>query len=313
MTSSHRRLAPQPWAVACVWMLTLLCPAAARSQNRGVYPLGMSATNSGITPDSGFGYVHQLLFYARDESKGPEGELLATGSHSVILDMNTFVWVSKRQIVHGARFSMSATLPITNNSLASDVGGPMGGGGGFGDSYYQPFIIGWASERAAIRAVYGFLAPTGDFEPGGTGNVGSGYWTNALSSGQTFFVRRDKATTVSAFQMYEFHTTQKGTGVHPGQTLDLDYSLMQTVSPREAVSLQFGIVGYNQWQTTDRGGPGLTRPEAAARYRVNAVGFGSGVAWPRRNVSLGLKYFKELGNRSTVQGFSTQVSCAIGL
>jgi hypothetical protein len=29
--------------------------------------------------------------------------------------------------------------------------------------------------------------------------------------------------------MYEFHTTQEGTGVHPGQTFDLDYSALASV------------------------------------------------------------------------------------
>lgn len=312
MTKSRRRRAPNIWALAGVGMLTLLCPAAARSQNRGVYPLGMSAVNSGVTPESGFGYTQQFLFYARDQSKGPNGEIVATGNHSVILDMNSFVWVSEDHVIGGARFSMSVTLPITNNSLASDTDGPISGGGGFGDSYYQPFILGWDSERAAIRAVYGFLAPTGTFEPSGVGNVGSGYWTNVLSSGQTFFVGDDKATTVSAFQMYEFHTTQEGTGIHPGQTLDLDYSVMHTVWPREAVSLQFGIVGYNQWQTTDRSGPELTPEQEASRYRVNALGFASVASWPSRSVSLSVKYFKEFANRSTFQGFSLQTSCTIG-
>src|SRR4030095_16427692 len=101
--------------------------------------------------------------------------------------------------------------------------GPISGAGGFADSYYQPFILGWDKERAAIRAVYGFLAPTGKFTAGGDDNVGSGYWTHALSSGQTIYLTNDKATSVSAFQMYEFHTTQNGTGIHPGQTLSLDY------------------------------------------------------------------------------------------
>ena len=51
----------------------LLIATPARAQNRGVYPLGMSATNSGVTPEPGFSYVNQLLFYARDELRGPEG------------------------------------------------------------------------------------------------------------------------------------------------------------------------------------------------------------------------------------------------
>jgi hypothetical protein len=49
----------------------LLLTGQARAQNRGVYPLGMSATNSGVTPQPGFTYVNQLLIYSRDKSIGP--------------------------------------------------------------------------------------------------------------------------------------------------------------------------------------------------------------------------------------------------
>ena len=52
------------------------------------------------------------------------------------MDMNSFVWVSEKQIgaLGGARFSFSATLPIANNSLSSDTAGALSGGGGFADS-----------------------------------------------------------------------------------------------------------------------------------------------------------------------------------
>ena len=125
---------------------------------------------------------------------------------------------------------MSATLPVANNSLTSDITGPISGGQGFADSYYQPFILGWDTKRAGIRAVYGFLAPTGGFKAGASDNVGSGYWTHALSSGQTFYLTKNKATSVSAFQMYEIHTAQKHTQIHPGQTLNLDYSVTHAIS-----------------------------------------------------------------------------------
>jgi hypothetical protein len=283
----------------------------AHAQNRGVYPLGMSATASGVTPEPGFGYVNQLLFYSRDVSRGADGESVAKGNNSVILAMNSFVWVSRKSVLGGAKFSMSATLPITNNALSSDAAGAIGGGGGFADSYYQPFILGWQRDRVAIRAVYGFLAPTGDFNAGATNNAGSGYWTNVVASGQTWNVTT-RGTTVSAFQMYEVHTTQNGTGIHPGANIDLDYSLMQTMSPRDDVRVQLGLAGYGQWQTTDKEGPGITPAQADARYRVNAVGFASNVNWPERKVGLGFKYFKEFSNRSTYQGYSVQLSGSVG-
>jgi hypothetical protein len=294
------------FAIVCL----LLVPATASAQVRGVYPLGMSATNSGVTPEPGFSYVNQLLIYTRDELKGPHGELQATGRQSVVMDLNSFVWVSKREIL-GARFSMSATLPIANNSLTSDLEGDISGGAGLADSYYQPFILGWEMKRAAIRGIYGFLAPTGRFEVGASDNVGSGYWTHVVASGQTFYLTADHTTAFSAFQMYEFHTTQDGTGIHPGDTFDLDYSVTRTFSLGRNVQLQAGLVGYSQFQTTDKTGPNITAEQAIAHYRVNALGFTSNVNLPSQKLNLGFKYFSELTGRATFQGYSAQISGSI--
>jgi len=88
----------------------------ASAQNRGVYPLGMSAMNSGATPAAGLTYTNLFILYSRDESRGGDGELLATGSNSVLMDMNTLVWASSKRILGGARYAASATLPFANNS-----------------------------------------------------------------------------------------------------------------------------------------------------------------------------------------------------
>jgi hypothetical protein len=297
------------WSVGlCIVACTFIGLTQAQAQVRGVYPLGMSATNSGVTPQPGFTYSNFLGIYARDQFRGPRGEVLATGSQSVVMDMNSIIWVSRKEMLGGARFSMSATLPVANNSLTSDITGPVSGGGGFADSYYQPFILGWRKERVAVRAVYGFLAPTGSFKVGANDNVGSGYWTHAFSSGQTFFLTKN--TSISTFQMYEVHTKQKGTDIHPGQTMNLDYSLMQSLPLRGETRLQVGLVGYNQWQTTDKTGPTITPEQAKAHYRVNALGFGSSVNLPAK-VNIGFKYFKEFSNRSTFQGYSVQLSGSI--
>ena len=206
---------------------------------------------------------------------------------------------------------MSATLPIANNSLTSDAQGALSGGGGFADSYYQPLILGWQKKYADVRAVYGFLAPTGRFDSTSNNNVGSGYWTHVASAGETFYLTPDKGTAVSAFQMYEFHGTQQGTHIHPGQNFDLDYSVMQVFAVKSGLRLQLGLVGYGQWQTTDKTGPTITPAQAAALYSVNALGFASNVMLPERKVSVGAKYFKEFSNKSTFQGYSMQISGSI--
>ena len=300
--------AARPIAIVAAASLVFVGPVGA--QNRGVYPLGMSAINSGVTAVPGFTYANLFLYYSRNESKGPDGELLATGSNSVLMDMNSFVWVSPKQIL-GARYSASATIPIANNSLASDATGSISGGGGFADSYYQPVILGWMEERFGIRAIYGFLAPTGRFEAGESDNVGSGYWTHVIASGQTVYLSQDKRTAVSAFQMYEFHTSQEGTGVEPGQTINLDYSVTRVLPLGDGMTLQTGVVGYEQRQTTDKTGPGISPAQSDARYAVNALGVAGNLSLPARGLALGLRYYQEFSNRSTYEGYSLQITGSV--
>jgi len=299
------------FAFVAVPNFVVLTPVQA--QVRGVYPVGMNATNSGVTPEAGITYSNLFVFFSRDEEKGQHGEILATGQNSIMMDMNSFVWVSKKEmgLLGGAIFSASATLPIANNSLTSDVHGALSGGGGFADSYYQPLILGWRKQRFAIRAIYGFLAPTGRFSAGANTNVGSGYWTSVVASGQTIYLDSSKATALSTFQMYEFHSTQEDTMVHPGQTFNLDYSLTHTLPLPRSLRLQFGLVGYGQWQTTDKHGPNITPEQAAAYYKVNALGFAANAVLPQQKVSVGVKYFHEFECRSTFQGYTLQISAAV--
>jgi len=272
----------------------------------------MSATNSGVTPGPGFTYSNQLLFYSRDEVKDQKGNTLPiTGGNSVLMDMNSLIWVSTQEFLGGARYSAFATLPFASNDLTSDIHGNISGGSGFADSYYVPFVLGWNKERVGIRALYGFLAPTGRFAAGANNNVGSGYWTNALSSGQTFYLTNGKSWALSAYEMYEFHTTQEGTRTHPGQTFDLDYSLTRTFAVAKSTSLQIGVAGYEQRQTTATTGPAITTEETTERYAVNALGAASNVTFAKRKVNLGLKFFEEFANRSTFQGYSLQVSVSL--
>jgi hypothetical protein len=306
---SARRL-----VVAGALAAALSAPAReAAAQSRGVYPAGISATNAGVTPEPGVSFVVLPLYYERDRMTGASGETVATGLHSVLLDMNTLIWASGTTMawLGGARFSAAATIPVAQNSLTSDTAGRISGGAGLGDSYYQPLILGWRLPRADIRLIYGFLAPTGRFRADTNDNVGSGYWTHALSSGQTFYLTGDRATALSVFEMLELHTTQEGTGIRPGDTVNLDYSLTRLFPLPNGLRLQFGLAGYGQWQTSAKTGRAVTVADSATRYRVNALGFASNLLVPARKLSVGLKFFKEFDTRSTFEGYSLQGAFAL--
>jgi hypothetical protein len=308
-----RKLERKRWV--SVALFAWLVSTSAHAQNRGVYPLGLSAINSGVTASPGLTYNNSFLFYSRDEEKGgSNGEVLATGQQAVLLDMNTILWASSQEIamLGNARISSAATIPIANNSLSSSAQGAISGGGGLGDAYFQPLILGWHQPRADVRAIVGVLVPSGKFNAGAKDNVGNGYWTPVIAAGQSFYLSEDKATTISLFEMYEFHTAQSGTHISPGETFDLDYSVMRAFRVREGSRLEVGVIGYEQWQTTAKTGPDITAAEEAQRYRVNGLGVGMSLLLPTQKVSLSLKYFDEFSNQWTYQGYSLQISAGVG-
>ena len=184
-------------------------------------------------------------------------------------------------------------LSVTNSALSlagEENQSTVGGGGGFADSYFQPATLGWHLKRADIMAAYAFFAPTGRFTAGASNNTGSGHWTNAPTAGETFYLTKNKGTAFSAYEMYEFHTTQQGTNIHPGQTFDLDYSLTQILPLQKDMHtlLQVGVVGYGQWQTSNNSGPGVD-PQHPGHYRVNGIGGAANVILPVRKVAVGFK------------------------
>ena len=191
--------------------------------------------------------------------------------------------------------------------------GSLRSGAGLTDIYIQPLALGWNLKRTDIKIAYGFIAPTGRFSGGASDDAGSGYWGHDISSGQTVYLTKNKATSFSAYELYEFHGTQRDTQVHPGQTFNLDYSLMQIVplQKNQHTLLQFGLVGYGQYQTTDKSGPTITPDQASAHYRVNAMGGAVNFILPVRKAAVFFKALKEFDNRSTVEGYSIQIGGSV--
>jgi hypothetical protein len=293
------------FAVAAVLAFPRVSPA---QPTRGQYTPGFNATNSGTLPEPGFTYMNYFQWYSFDQLKGPGGNRLpVSGNVSVMVDQNVFIGVSKQKIF-GAKFALLADLPIATSSLTSDALGSLSSGGGFGDSFYQPFTLGWSLSRADIMAGYSFIAPTGKFGAGASDNVGAGYWAQTPFSGQTVYLTKDKRTVASAYELYEIHRRQKGTDIKPGQTFNIDYSIMRTFPFQNMQTLlQIGAVGYGQYQTTAARGPGVDPVTAEnTQYRVNALGPAANVIFPMRKTSLGVRFYKEFANSSTIQGRSLQ-------
>jgi hypothetical protein len=288
-----------------------ICGAQVLPPLRGAYSPGFNATNSGVLPAPGFTYANYFMDYSFDQLRCPRCDAISNFNANIFADVNVFIWVSKFKIL-GANYAVVAGLPFTNSALSLAGLGAVGGGGGFADSFYQPFTLGWHFKRADITAAYAFFAPTGRYHEGATNNTGAGRWTNAPAAGETFYLTKNKATAFSAYEMYEFHTAQQATNIHGGQTLDLDYSLTQILPLKKDMTrlMQLGLVGYGQYQTSDNSGPGVN-PTIPGHYRVNGLGGAANFILPVQKASVGVKLFKEFSNSFTVQGYSLQINAAL--
>jgi hypothetical protein len=281
----------------------VLATVQADAQVRGLYPPGMTATNSGVLPEAGLTYTNLFQLYSFDKLKGPERRTITDDlSSDVFIDQNLFTYVTTQTWL-GGEIAFIVSLPFANTShtLADQ---PLGGGGGFAQSFFAP-VFGWTSDRSEIIAGYGLLADTGD--------ASAGYWGNSLLVGDTFYLTSNKALAFSSYQIYEFHTEKDSTDVTPGQSLSVDYSLTMTVPVQEEMKslIQFGFAGYGQWQTTDNGGPGATPVTRRVRYGVNAAGVAFNVILPPKGVTLMFRYFNEYRATSTVEGDNVQISVSV--
>ena len=284
-----------------------------KGQIRGQYESGLNAANSGTLAPPGLTYANVFQLYSFNEAKDSNGNRRSiSGNLSVMFDHNIFNWTTKKT-ENGMRYGFLADVPFSSNSLTIADLGSLRSGAGVTDIYIQPLTLGWDLKRADIQIAYGFIAPTGRFKGGATDNAGSGYWGNDISSGQTVHLTKNKKTSFSAYELYEFHGTQRDTHIHPGQTFNLDYSLTHVLvlQKNKHTLLQFGPAGYGQFQTTDKSGPTIIPAQASTRYRVNAMGGVANIILPLRKAAISFKALKEFGNRSTVQGYSIQIGGAI--
>ena len=147
------------------------------------------------------------------------------------------------------------------------------------------------------------MVPTGRYSPGASNNVGSGYFGNHLQTGTTYYITKDKGTSVNLFTDWEVHGPRQGTnGTYktPGQAFTDEWGVGQILPLKKDLSklLQVGVVGYDQWQVTNNSGTvsigGVIIPASAIpSYSVHAIGGQLNYILPAKNFSLFFKGYHE--------------------
>lgn len=245
----------------------------------GHYIPGIWDIRDYATPPPGFYFLDYNVFLSSSKFFNSDGnqvtEIVRQNSKTTLdLDLNgyitipTFFYAAPFKILGGTYIGAvsipysTVNVDLAYNAIAKILrdtvtksGSVNGKASGFADMTFLPFGLSWASDVFNLTAAYSVVAPTGRYTPGGSDNVGLGYWTNMFQAFGYVYPMKIKGKSSQAMAImtsltYEMNGKIDGVNVTPGNRLTVEYGISQYLSPRFEVGI---MGGYNFQITEDKG------------------------------------------------------------
>lgn len=215
------------------------------------YPAGAEGIKGASLPPPGLYFRDYNLFYTADRFEGGPPGFDIFG----YINAPRLIWMTDARIL-GATYGMDVIVPFgyLDWNFDSPGGEVSGDSFGIGDIQLEPLLLSWHLPQLDLAAGYAVWAPTGDFSPSRPDVLAKGFWSHMLTFGGTWFPDTGKTWALSLLNRYEFCHEQDETGIDPGQVYTLEFALSKAVSK----TLDLGLVGYWQQQTTQDSGATAT-------------------------------------------------------
>jgi hypothetical protein len=308
-----RRKAPvRLFAAVSVLACLSLTPGSARAQLKGDYVAGSSGLQNGSQAPPGISVYLSAYFYRTDTIKEEAGDTVLEGPAITTIQLGPGVaWVTNVKVLGGHWGGQIQPVALAKsrtetNSLDTSTSFA------FSDIFVQPLQLGWQTPRVDYTAGWGFFAPTGRWELGGSDNSGLGMWSYDYQAGSTLRLDERGSWTTSLLATFEMHTRKKSTSFRAGDILTLEGGTGRTFTKDIPGSrtATLGIVYYAQFKVSDDKGSGPFTDEllSGRRDRVYGAGVEGGVSFPKTNLNVGLRALPEFGARERTQGFTFQVN-----
>jgi len=294
-------------------LLIVVCVTATSvaAQERGQYPVGQRGLNPAEQPGAGITYANYFLLYPTSTFKDRNGRTVPISFNmDLYADFNVLAYTPKKKFL-GATYSTSVTIAIQNIPISIPVLGANLGGVGIADTYIEPVSLGWTLPHGKVRTAYGFIAPTGRYNPGATDNTTTDYWGHWFTLGGTYNPDKRKLWQISASSVWEAHQKKRHEDVKVGNNVSFEYGVGRTFIKNEGAQvLQIGVVGYSEFQLTKDTGSGVTSLNLVDKDRVHAIGPEFGVILPAKKFNFLARVLPEYYSRSRTRGVT--VVFAIG-
>ena len=279
-------------------------------QERGQYIPGTGGLNSGMQTPEGFTYANSFFWYPSTKFKNQHGNTAGINFDlDLLVDLNLIAYTTKAKFL-GANYGMAVALPIVN----SPVSLPRLGAGisptGLGDVYIEPINLGWKRKQADVKLAYGFVAPTGRLDSVGNETTTTDYWGHEITFASTVYLDQTKLTQFSFSTNWEFHQKKRHEDLKVGNNMTLEAGVGKIFVKNDGKQLiQFGVVGYSEFQLTNDSGTDVPVLTANNKDRVFAIGPEFGVILPTKKLNFMVRVLPEFGARNRTQG----VTLVLGL
>jgi hypothetical protein len=278
--------------------MTFVAVGTAGAQERGQYLPGFRGLNSADQPPPGVTYANFFFWYPSDKFKDNNGNTAPIDFDlDIVADMSLLAYTPKKKFL-GATYTASVALPIINTAVTIPrLGADLSSSISFGDIYVEPLSLMWQKKKGKFRAAYGFYAPSG------ADRVTSDFWGHQFSFGGSYNPGKTGLWQINASSVWEAHQKKRNTDVKVGNNVTFEYGVGKTfVRNKGAQLLQFGVVGYSQFQLTNDSGTGVLALNRGNKDRVHAIGPEFGVILPAKKFNFLVRVLPEYGARSRTQG-----------
>ena len=271
----------------------ILLTGNALAQPSAHYVPGVEGIKGSTLPPPGVYVRDYNVFYIADRVNDNSGDEIkgANPEARIYANVPRVLWITDTKVL-GAYLGFDALLPLQYTSLAVNTPGGRFDDSTFsvGDLFFES-TLSWHLKQWDWAFAYGLWAPTGDFSKTNPTHPGLGFWTHMFTLGATWYPDVDKKWAVSALSRYEISHEQKDTDVTPGQVYTLEWAASYAVRP----TIDLGIAGYYQGQTTESSG-------SNDRAQVFAVGPEINAVCPKLKVITSLRYLYEVYSENRLQG-----------
>jgi hypothetical protein len=225
--------------------LTACALAAGLPAQAQHYAPGLEGIKAASIPPSGLYFRDYNYLYMADRYPGGPS------------DFDLTAYVQAPRVIYmtdwhplGLDYGMDIIVPFAYTTVKTPAGRTCDFG--LADISVEPLLLSKHFDRFDVSAGYSFWAPTGEFSQFKSGSPGKGYWGHMITLGGTWYPDSEKTYSISLLNRYEINQEQDQTHITPGNTDTLEFGIAKAFTK----TIEAGVIGYYQAQTTDDTGAG---------------------------------------------------------